>query len=149
MVHEGLVELAAKGLVTLKPRVGATVNDYRRQGSLAILTSLLNYHDGGLEPGLLDSLLEMRKLVEVETAGLAARRRTGEHLDVLKRILAEEEQSSGGSAAARTDLDFEFHHQIAMGLGKFFYIRWSLIPFIRFTPIWPTAFSRKSRYGGK
>ena len=36
VVHEGLVELAARGLVTLKPRVGAEVNDYRRQGSLAL-----------------------------------------------------------------------------------------------------------------
>ena len=31
VVHEGLVELAAKGLVKLKPRAGAVVNDYRME----------------------------------------------------------------------------------------------------------------------
>src|SRR5512137_2428558 len=33
VVHEGLVDLAAKGLVTMKPRVGTMVNDYRKEGS--------------------------------------------------------------------------------------------------------------------
>jgi DNA-binding FadR family transcriptional regulator len=39
---ESLVDLAAKGLVTLKPRVGTVVNDFRREGSLAILNSIIN-----------------------------------------------------------------------------------------------------------
>ncbi len=43
VVHEGLVELASKGLITLKPRVGATVNDYRKEGSPDILFSLFEY----------------------------------------------------------------------------------------------------------
>ena len=32
VVHEGLVDLAAKGMVTLIPRVGTIVNDYRQEG---------------------------------------------------------------------------------------------------------------------
>ena len=51
VVHSGLVELAARGLVTLTPRVGAVVNDYRRQGSLALLNSLISYRRGALDPG--------------------------------------------------------------------------------------------------
>ena len=35
VVHEGLVELASRGLVSLKPRIGATVNDYRKEGSIS------------------------------------------------------------------------------------------------------------------
>ena len=39
VVHEGLMELAHKGLVIMKPRVGAVISDYRNNGSLAILNS--------------------------------------------------------------------------------------------------------------
>ncbi|MFA6032330.1 MAG: GntR family transcriptional regulator, partial [Myxococcota bacterium] len=42
VVHEGLVDLAAKGLVSMKPRVGAFVNDFRREGSITLLSSLLD-----------------------------------------------------------------------------------------------------------
>ncbi|MBW1983231.1 MAG: FadR family transcriptional regulator, partial [Deltaproteobacteria bacterium] len=44
VVHEGLVDLASKGLITLTPRIGTVVNDYRTEGSLTMLTSLFNYH---------------------------------------------------------------------------------------------------------
>ena len=59
VVHEGLVDLAAKGLVTLIPRVGTLVNDYRKDGSLAFLASFLNTPEGKLEPGLLDNILSL------------------------------------------------------------------------------------------
>ena len=49
VVHEGLVDLAAKGLVTLKPRVGTVVNDFRKEGSLAILNSIINYQQGEID----------------------------------------------------------------------------------------------------
>ena len=59
VVHEGLVDLENKGLVTMKPRVGTVVNDYRREGSLSLLNSLVSYNRGRLEPAILDSLLEI------------------------------------------------------------------------------------------
>ena len=80
VVHEGLVELAAKGLVTMVPRVGTVINDYRREGSLALLTSLVQYQEGEIEPVLLESLLEMRLLFEVDAARLAAAARTPDQL---------------------------------------------------------------------
>ncbi len=42
VVHEGLVDLAARGLATLKARVATVVNDFRKEGSLAILNSIIN-----------------------------------------------------------------------------------------------------------
>ena len=89
IVHEGLVDLAAKGLVNLIPRVGTIVNDYRKEGSLSLLTSLVNYLQGDLEPELLTSLLEMRLLFEVETARLTALNRTQEQLESIYVLLRE------------------------------------------------------------
>jgi len=121
VVHEGLIELTFKGLVSMKPRVGAVVNDYRKQGSLALLTSLLNYHRDGIEPNLLSSLLDMRKLIEVETARLAALNRSADQLRVLRDLLDREEAAGSGEIDRIAGLDFDFHHQIAMATGNMIY----------------------------
>jgi len=121
VVHEGLVDLAAKGLVSMIPRVGTIVNDYRREGSLSILTSLVNYHQGNLEPGLLVSLLEMRRLFEVETARLAALNRSKEQLDFLYTLLQKEDTLNYQDVEAISELDFDFHHIIALASGNHIY----------------------------
>jgi GntR family transcriptional repressor for pyruvate dehydrogenase complex len=118
VVHEGLVELATRGLVTMKARVGAVVSDYRRQGSLAILNSLLSYRRGGVDAGLLDGLLSLRSLVEAETARLAARKRTTDDLDELGQILTRESQVDERDINGLVDVDFDFHHCVALASGN-------------------------------
>jgi len=121
VVHEGLVELAAKGLVTMKPRIGTIVNDYRTQGSLTILNSLINYQSGGLEAELLDSLLQTRILIEIETTRLASINRREKHLDEFRRILSMEEDASPEDIDTITELDFAFHHLIGLASGNLVY----------------------------
>ncbi len=50
VLHEALVDLAAKGLVRIEARRGVFINDFRTSGSLAILSSLLAYSNGQLDP---------------------------------------------------------------------------------------------------
>ena len=121
VVHEGLVDLAAKGLVTMTPRVGTVVNDYRTQGSLTLLNSLVNYNNGDIEPALLESMLDMRRLFEVETARLAALNRTDGQLIEMKSVLQQEEAAALGDAAAMRELDFQLHHIMAMASGNLLY----------------------------
>lgn len=121
VVHEGLIDLAFKGLVSMKPRVGTVVNDFRKEGSLALLTSLLNYHDGQIEPNLLASILGMRMLVEVETARLAAVNRSAEQLEGFFELLEREEAVAAGDAKKVAELDFTFHHGVAMATGNMIY----------------------------
>ncbi len=121
IVHQGLVELAARGLVTLKPRVGAVVSDYRRDGSLALLSSLLTHRGSDLEPELLESLLGMRRLIEVETARLAARRRRKADLQALRALVDREAALDRSEVPAITDVDFDFHHQVALASGNMVY----------------------------
>lgn len=118
VVHEGLVELAARGLVTMKPRVGAVVSDYRRQGSLALLDSLISYRRGAVDQVLLDGLLSLRRLVESETARLAARHRTNEDLRDLEQVLAREVEVDAREVEALVDVDFDFHHCVALASGN-------------------------------
>lgn len=121
VVHDGLMELLSKGLVSMKPRVGTVVNDYRRQGSLAILASLVDYHNGRLDPRLFGSLVEMRMLIEVETARLAARRRGPEHLEGLNELLEEEGRVGPRDPERVAEVDFRFHHLIAMATDNLIY----------------------------
>ena len=121
VVHKGLIDLEAKGLVTLTPRVGAVVNDYRREGSLALLNSLVSYQEGRLEPDLLKSLLAVRRLFEVETARLAAQHREETHLNDLRDVIEKEGQSRRQDAVKLTALDFRFHHLLSLASGNQIY----------------------------
>ena len=121
VVHKGLVDLEAKGLVTLMPRVGAVVNDYRREGSLALLTSLVSYQKGRLEPDLQTSLLDVRRLFETETARLAALNREDAHVNTLQLIVEEEMQTRSQDVALIAALDFRFHHLLALASGNQIY----------------------------
>ena len=121
VVHEGLVDLAAKGLVTMIPRVGTVINDYRKEGSLSLLTSLVNYHQDNLEPELLTSLLQMRQLFEVETARLAAIHRNREQLESFHLLLKEEDNIDLQNIDGISELDFTFHHLVALASGNHVY----------------------------
>jgi len=125
VVHEGLRTLESRGLVTIESRKGVRVNDYRREGSIEMLLSILNYAGGKLSPSLLDGVLEMRLLFEVETARLAARRRGEDHLAPLRESLVRERAilATAREATAReiAALDFEFHISIAIASGNEIY----------------------------
>jgi GntR family transcriptional repressor for pyruvate dehydrogenase complex len=121
VVHEALVDIAAKGLVSLIPRVGTVVNDFRTEGSIALLTSLLNYDQGKLGVKLLYGLLQMRMLFEVENARLAALNRTEQHLVDLQTIFRQETHSPVSDVEQLTQLDFDFHLKIAIASDNLSY----------------------------
>ncbi|MBU2646346.1 FadR family transcriptional regulator [bacterium] len=114
VVHEGLVELASKGLITMKPRAGAIVNDYRKSGSPDILNSLFNYHQGKLDLKILDSILSMRMLFEVETARLAALNRSEDQVKTFNNLIRRENKVRHTDIQALIEVDFEFHHLITL-----------------------------------
>lgn len=121
VVHEALVDIATKGLVTMTPRKGTVVNDFRRKGSVVLLTSLLEYHDGKLDPDLLEGLLNMRLLVEIENARLAAKNRTDAQLEEFNRVLDIETKIDHDDIDAVTALDFEFHLILAISTDNLLY----------------------------
>lgn len=121
VLHTALVELEARGLVQIIPRKGVFISDFRRDGSLAMLSSLLSYHNGQLSPELNQSMLDMRQLLETETARLAALNRTGTQLGRLQEHVAAELDADQDDAASLTDLDYQFHLDIAIASGNLVY----------------------------
>ncbi len=121
VVHEGLVDLENKGLVTMKPRVGTVVSDFRREGSLTLLNSLVNYNRGRLEPGILESMLRMRSLFEMETARLAATNRTDDDMKEFRALLDDERSADRSDRPRIVELDFRFHHLVTLAGGNMIY----------------------------
>ncbi|MBI9091701.1 MAG: FadR family transcriptional regulator [Desulfobacterium sp.] len=121
VVHEGLVDLASKGLVTMVPRRGTIINDFRKHGSLFVLTSLFKYSDGQVSDKLLFSVLDLRMLFEIENAGLAAGNRTREQMEQFQEILEKEKDIDHGDTQAVAALDFEFHLALAMASNNLVY----------------------------
>lgn len=121
VLHQALVDLDAKGLVTILPRRGVVVNDFRRNGSLALLSSLLAYHNGELDPAFAQSLFDLRLVVETETARLAALHRTAEQLSELQSIIQAESNAGHVTPAELTELDFQFHLVVAIASGNLLY----------------------------
>lgn len=121
VLHEALVDLAAKGLVSILPRRGVEVNDYRQSGSMAILSSLLTYHNGRFDPQLTASLFAMRLLVEKETARLSALTISGEQLQLLEHFIEQEANIDRSDLSALVKLDFDFHLQVAIASGNLVY----------------------------
>ncbi len=121
VLHQALVDLEAKGLVRILPRRGVFISDYRRDGSLAMLSSLLSYHNGALSPDLNQSMLDMRMLLETETARLAAQYRTEVQMGEFRELLAAEIMAADSDPQTLTDLDFSFHHSIAIASGNLVY----------------------------
>jgi fatty acid metabolism transcriptional regulator FadR len=118
VLHEALLDLATKGLVTIQPRHGVRVNDYRTSGSTAILSSLLTYHQGKLDEHFTQSLFEMRILIETETARLACNAASADDIRRLNDLLNAEQKVAPGDVQTLTHLDFEFHLLIAIASGN-------------------------------
>lgn len=121
VLHEALVDLTGKGLVTILPRRGVEVNDFRQSGSMAILSSLLSYHHGEFDPAFTVSLFEMRYLIETENARLAALKATPAQVASLEEIIAREVNADRNDLPTLVKLDFDLHLQIAIASQNHIY----------------------------
>lgn len=114
IVHAGLVELAARGVLTISPRKGAFVADYRREGPLELYSALAKY-SGSLDEGIFRSLAGFRGIVETACARLAAENGTSEDAAALRALLEKERAAVSIEDAVR--LDYELHIRIAASTG--------------------------------
>jgi GntR family transcriptional repressor for pyruvate dehydrogenase complex len=121
ILHEALENMATRGLVDIMPGDGVCVADYRIQGSIEIFSSLMLSKEGKIAPELVVSMMEMRMIVEIETARLAALRRTEEQLETLKQTVSEQNNAELNDFPRLARLDYRFHHQIALASGNLFY----------------------------
>ncbi len=116
VVNSGIAEMEAKGFLVVKPRVGTFVEDYRRNGTLTTLMSIMNYNGGMLREKEIRSILEVRIVLDRLAVELVTKHASDEEIKSLKRIVDEMKVCEDSDIAA--ELAFEFHHELGFISGN-------------------------------
>jgi DNA-binding FadR family transcriptional regulator len=108
LVNTGVLELANQGFVRILPRQGTVVADYKRNGTLQVLAALMNCDSYRLDYPLLKDLIELRILVECESARMASKTITPEELLALSAEIRAMQASNPPENAAKPMLRFHY-----------------------------------------
>jgi GntR family transcriptional repressor for pyruvate dehydrogenase complex len=107
-VRSALQVLASRGIITIRNRSGAYV---QVPSAGRVSQSLLHLISCGTLPVTVRDLIEIRRVFEVEMAGLAAERRTQEDLREIGRALAD--TASADQVNTWAEADVAFHGALA------------------------------------
>ncbi|PXV93843.1 DNA-binding FadR family transcriptional regulator [Lachnotalea glycerini] len=116
VVNAGISELARKGFLIIKPRVGTFVADYRRNGTLETLISIMNYNGGILRDAEIRSILELRIAFETLAIELCVPKITNEEIGKLKEYVTQMKTTESIDFAS--ELAFLFQHELACLSGN-------------------------------
>jgi DNA-binding FadR family transcriptional regulator len=111
IVNAGILDLAAKGFLTVVPRRGTFIADFRNEGTLGILTTLLHYLGEEMDDKLFFDTNLTRQVLEIETARGAAANRS---MSISKHS-GVDGKSAGDDGQDRAHFpNIRFHHRIAV-----------------------------------
>lgn len=116
VIREALRVLASKGLVTIEHGRGTRVNAPEEWDSFDPLLLQIR-HQYSLLQEVLSELLEVRRILELETAGLAAQRAQPRHVAAMEAAVTAM-ASSGGQLDAYIEADVAFHTALARAAGN-------------------------------
>ena len=118
-LREALKRLEQMGLVESRQGDAMRVRDWREHGGLDVIAHLL-FRSGGLDPGVLDDLLEARGAMLREVATLAAARRDDAQARRLVELAAAVDAAPDDAAAQR--VDFAFFTELAEAAGNVVFV---------------------------
>lgn len=116
VVNSGITELARKGFISIKPRVGAFVADFRRTGTLETLVSIMSYNGGVMRYEEVRSILEIRVALDSLAVELAIQRITDEEIALLEAHIERIKAASEPEAASKHA--YLFQHELAVLSGN-------------------------------
>lgn len=122
VVNSGISDLARKGFLNIKPRVGTFVADYRRNGTLETLISIMKYNGGRLRDAEIRSILELRIALDTLAVELCIPIIKDDDIAILKGYV--KEMGETDSIEMASELAFNFQHELAFLSGN------TLIPLI-------------------
>ncbi len=119
VINAGIVELIARGYLETLPRKWTVVNDWKRQGTLAVLNGIIKNNTWDEE--VLRSLFDSRMLIECEAAAGAALNHDDNTLTAIKHCINYEQANLNGEISEKALNDIKFHHAIAVASGNIVY----------------------------
>lgn len=116
VINSGIVEMSRKGFLEVRPRVGAFISDYRKNGTMETLVSIMNYNGGTMRRSEIKSLLELRGVVDSMITRLAADTLSHNDIDFLEELVEDIGKASSPKEAA--EYNFLFHHELSLMSGN-------------------------------
>jgi DNA-binding FadR family transcriptional regulator len=105
-LREAIRSLEAQGLVIARQGDGVRVADFRNTGSISLLPDLIRVASSPERNLMLDDILQMRRRMAVELAGLAAKRADDGQIQKLRDLLDRQKDNDGDLLLSlQTDLE--------------------------------------------
>lgn len=111
LIHDALLVLSARGLITLRPRHGCVVKDLRTDASINSLDSLYRFDSGVMAEEIDQGLEELRSLVLGRSVSRCIDRREGLG-PFIERLSQVAHIPLGTSLEKIIEQDFEFYRRI-------------------------------------
>ena len=105
-VNHGIMELENMGFLTITPRRGTIVNDYRTHPTPQSLAAVMRYSSVEMEEDLFSDLMATRLLIEGESARLACYNIYDTTLQKMQKLVAELAREPEDP----TDILYRFHY---------------------------------------
>ncbi len=114
-IRESIRSLEIMGLIESRPGEGNFISNFERPTIFEPLTIMFKINNGTFR-----DILEIRMILEVEAAGLAAERITDDHLKKLNDLMQALENSD--DEAESVEIDKKIHYLIAEATGNYLII---------------------------
>jgi len=108
VVNGGIIDLANKGFLKVYPRKGTYVADYKSEGKIEILQSIIAYNGGHFDPQMMNSLLEIRECLERSEVVSAAKNASKDDVDRLRSIIDKVKVSDGPVKQSKVMTEFYY-----------------------------------------
>ncbi|MEX1376194.1 MAG: GntR family transcriptional regulator [Eubacteriales bacterium] len=109
VVNAGIVELARKGFLVIRPRVGTFVADYRKNGTIETFMAITSYNGGMLRREEIKSILELRLSLDTLAIQLCSKRITDDELAQLRDITEKMKEAKTYDEAVAQAFSFQHH----------------------------------------
>ncbi len=116
-VHQAVLRLESQGLLSIVPRRGTVVSDYRKHPTTQSLAALMNYDSVDLDASLFCDMMDTRLWLEGECARLAC---TKIYASTLAEMRAAVDAMAQPDADV-TDLIYRFHYMLTQASGNSIY----------------------------
>ncbi|UTC44138.1 FadR/GntR family transcriptional regulator [Treponema sp. OMZ 857] len=129
VIHEGLLELGARGLISIRPRHGWIVNNFTEEGALPLLSSLYRFSAPQSAARIDADLEEVRRMILTKSlmqyfsSDVAKKETNSPLIEKLNKIYTEEKKNNTGRLRPAdirqlTELDFLFYRAIIEAGGN-------------------------------
>lgn len=116
-INHGIMELENMGFLTITPRRGTVVNDYRANPTPQSLAAVMRYSSVQMEQSLFADLMNTRLLIEVESARLACSNIYDKTLVKMQKLVDELAREPEDP----TEILYRFHYLLTAASGNSVY----------------------------